>query len=78
MTDAETYAAICADFPFTTEVLRGLRVRLSDLRGRVKPDGTIGPTDRERMRILTMAVRELEDAMKMVETDGDPEDFIPF
>lgn len=78
MTDAETYAAICADFPFSTEVLRGLRKRLADLRARPVPDGTIGPTDRERMRILTTAVRDLEDAMTMVETDGDPEDFIPF
>ena len=84
MTDAETYAAICADFPFDTATLKVLSERLQALREKVKPrfhsnaDGTIAEVDWQRLNILSLAMRDLAAAMEMVETDGNPDDWIPF
>lgn len=80
MTDAETYAAICADFPFETVKLQTIHERLNAtlVKAQTRPDGTVAGPDFERLRILTWAMRDLVDAMKMVETDGNPDEWIPF
>lgn len=81
MTDDETYAAICADFPFDSAALAALHARLENLKTRINSctaDGTIDKVNRLRIFILTAAIRDLRDAMVMVENDGDPEEFIPF
>ncbi len=84
MTDAETFAAICADFPFTTEALASLHRRLVDLRDKTQNigpgcgDGTIDEATWKRLKILAAAIGETAEAMIMIETDGDPEEWIPF
>lgn len=88
MTDAETYAAICADFPFDTATLQALHSRLQELLNKSRPNGwevfkgkadcTIPEVDWKRLRHLTVAMRDLVDAMHMIETGGDPDDHIPF
>lgn len=79
MTDAETYAAICADFPFSTEVLRGLHKRLDGLLGKSqnrppqgKADGSIDWSEWHRLRALTWAMGNLVHAMEVAENGGEP------
>ena len=85
MTDAETFAAICADFPFDTANLDTLHQRLDALLGKTQndpplggSDGTIGRDDWMRLRTLTWAMRDLVLAMRTIETGGDPDDALPF
>ena len=85
MTDAETFAAICADFPFDTAALDDLQRRLDALLGKSQngppdgeADGTIGQDDWMRLRALTWAMRELVLAMTAIEAGAEPDDDIPF
>jgi hypothetical protein len=48
------------------------------VKSQTNPDKTIGDADHGRLRILTWAMRDLAGAMVMVETDGNPDDWIPF
>lgn len=79
MTDAETYAAICADFPFDGPQLDALSGRLERLLDKAqngppqgKADGTIGRDDWYRLRALTWAMADLVRAMHVVEHGGNP------
>jgi hypothetical protein len=83
-TDDEVFSAICADFPFDSAQLEALHRRLDELLGRAQNgrasggDGTIGKDSWNRLRVLTWAMRDLITAMRIVESDGDPDDDIPF
>lgn len=48
------------------------------VKAQTRPDGTVAGPDFERLRILTWAMRDLVGAMVMVETDGNPDEWIPF
>ena len=85
MTDAETFAAICADFPFDIETLDALHKRLDRVLGKSQnapplgaADGTIGDDDWKRLRALTWAMRDLVLAMTAIEAGAEPDDDIPF
>lgn len=86
MTDDEVFSTICADFPFDTATLRALHRRLADLQGKAQnrppygeADGTIGYEAWGRLCQLSAAMGELVRAMRIVETDGQPDDDdIPF
>lgn len=84
MTDAETFAAICADFPFDTATLGAISTRLDSLlcktenRTKAGRDGTLDDADCKRLQFLTWAMRDLMAAMRVIEEGGDPGDLIPF
>lgn len=84
MTDAETFAAICVDFPFDTATLDVLSTRLDSLlcktenRSGAGRDGTIDADDKKRLQFLAWAMRDLVAAMRVIEEGGNPDDLIPF
>lgn len=82
MTDAEIFAAICANFPFDTATLDSLHQQLDALLDKTQTlggrDGTIGEVDWKRLRALTWAMRDLAAVMRLIEEGGDPDDLIPF
>lgn len=81
MTNAETFAAICADFPFSADALDAIQVRLDNLLRTVQSrsrDGTISEMDQKRLQLLVWTMRDLVKAMRVIEQDGNPDDLIPF
>ena len=85
MTDAETFAAICADFPFDTVTLDALHQRLCGLLNKSQnapplgaSDLTIGADDWKRLRALARAMRDLVLAMTAIEAGAEADDDILF
>lgn len=80
-TDIEVLAKIFEDFPLDLAQLMEAHKRLDNLvfcRDARHEDGSIDPKMWQRARLLTNALNDLVWVVNCIETDGDPDDFIPF
>lgn len=84
-TDIEVLSKIYEDFPIESSTLVALHKRLRDIVGKAQngpphgdADGTIDAVTWKRARLLASAMNDFAWAVDCIESDGDPDDFIPF
>ena len=80
-TDIEVLADIFEHFPLDLSSIKTAHEKLDSLmykRHLRQDDGTIDPVMWSRLRLLTTAVNDLAWVITCIETEGDPDDFIPF
>lgn len=79
--DIEVMTGIFENFPLDLSSIKTAHENLDSLmhkRYLKQDDGTIDPAMWSRLRLLTTAVNDLAWVISCIETEGDPDDYIPF